>query len=91
MLARRYFISGDVQGVGFRYFVLREVQRIGQIKGFVRNLADGRVEVCAEAEPEKHQELEKALRKGPGMAEVMNVRIEEETPEGRYTDFRITF
>ncbi len=91
MIARSYFVSGDVQGVGFRYFVLREVQRIGQIKGFVRNLADGRVEVHAEAEPEKLQELEKALRKGPGMAEVTNVRIEEKTPEGRYADFRITF
>jgi acylphosphatase len=91
MLARRYFISGDVQGVGFRYFVLREVQRIGDLKGFVRNLPDGRVEVYAEGDSEKFPNLEKALRKGPGMSEVTNVRIEEETPEGRYADFRITF
>jgi acylphosphatase len=90
MIARRYFVSGDVQGVGFRYFVIREVQRIGGLKGFVRNLPDGRVEVYAEGEPEKFQDLEKALHKGPGMAEVTNVRIEEETPEGRYSDFRIT-
>lgn len=89
MLARRYFISGDVQGVGFRYFVLREVQRIGDIKGFVRNLPDGRVEVYAEADSEKFPNLEKALHKGPGMAEVTKVRVEEETPQGRYPDFRI--
>jgi acylphosphatase len=91
MLARRYFVSGDVQGVGFRYFVLREVQRIGPIKGFVRNLPDGRVEAYAEAEEALLKELEKSLRKGPGMSEVTNVRIEEETPEGKYPDFRITF
>ncbi|MCI0443315.1 acylphosphatase [bacterium] len=90
MLARRYFISGDVQGVGFRYFVLREVQRIGDIKGMVRNLPDGRVEVYAEGDSENIQQLEKALHKGPGMAEVTNIRIEEETSEDQYPDFRIT-
>jgi acylphosphatase len=90
MIARRYFISGDVQGVGFRYFVLREVQRIGDIKGFVRNLPDGRVEAYAEGDSENIQKLEKSLHKGPGMSEVTNVRIEEETPEGQYPDFRIT-
>ena len=91
MLARHYFISGDVQGVGFRYFVLREVQRIGPIKGFVRNLRDGRVEVYAEASEDLIKELEKSLHKGPGMSEVTNVRIDEEVPENKYPDFRITF
>jgi acylphosphatase len=91
MVARRYFISGDVQGVGFRYFVLREVQRIGPIRGFVRNLHDGRVEVYAEADESLLQNLDKSLRKGPGMAEVTHVVIEEEVPDGRYTDFRIAF
>ena len=91
MRARRYFISGDVQGVGFRYFVMREVQRIGSIKGFVRNLKDGRVEVYAEGEEDLIRELEKSLHKGPGMSEVTNVRIDEETPDGKYADFRITF
>jgi acylphosphatase len=91
MLARRYFISGDVQGVGFRYFVLREVQRIGPIKGFVRNLRDARVEVYAEADEGLIKELEKSLHKGPGMSEVTNVRIDEEIPDGKYPDFRITF
>jgi acylphosphatase len=91
MIARRYFVSGDVQGVGFRYFVLREVQRIGKIRGFVRNLRDGRVETYAEGEERELEALEKSLRKGPFSSEVTKVEIIDETPNQSYTDFRITF
>jgi acylphosphatase len=91
MIARRYFISGDVQGVGFRYFVLRQAQRLQNIKGFVRNLHDGRVEVYAEAEEQPIKELESALRSGPRGSTVDRVAIQEENPAGQYQDFRITF
>jgi acylphosphatase len=91
MLARRYLISGDVQGVGFRYFVLREAQRIGNIRGYVRNLRDGRVETYAEAEEKELIELENALRKGPLSSEVSRVEIQEENPDHKHSDFRITF
>jgi acylphosphatase len=91
MLARRYFITGDVQGVGFRYFVLREAQRIGNIRGFVRNLRDGRVEAYAEAEEEELKQLEASLRKGPLGGEVSRVDVIEENPNGGYADFRVTF
>ena len=91
MFARRYFISGDVQGVGFRYFVTREVQRIGKIVGFVRNLRDGRVEVYAEADEKELELLEATLRRGPRSATVQHVQIEWEVSDGRYTDFRIGF
>jgi acylphosphatase len=91
MLARKYFISGDVQGVGFRYFVLREAQRIGNIFGYVRNLRDGRVEVYAESEESQLKNLETALRKGPRSSEVSFVEVIEEMPTGKYSDFRITF
>ena len=91
MLARRYLISGDVQGVGFRYFVLREAQRIGNIRGYVRNLRDGRVETYAEAEEKELIELENALRKGPLSSEVSRVEIQEENPDHKHNDFRITF
>jgi acylphosphatase len=91
MLARRYFISGDVQGVGFRYFVLREVQRIGQITGFVRNLRDGRVEAFAQGEDAAIHQLESILRKGPRGCSVSDLKISDETATNQYSDFRITF
>ncbi|MCI0413818.1 acylphosphatase [bacterium] len=91
MVARRYFISGDVQGVGFRYFVLRQAQRLPQIKGFVRNLYDGRVEVYAEGEEQQLKELESVLRNGPRGSTVDRIEMHEETPAGQYKDFRITF
>jgi len=91
MVARRYYVSGDVQGVGFRYFVLQEVQRIGSIRGFVRNLRDGRVEVYAEAEEPRILDFEAVLRKGPRGASVDRLDMIQETVEGRYPDFRITF
>ena len=91
MLARRYFISGDVQGVGFRYFVLRQAQRLQNVKGFVRNLRDGRVEVYAEADEQQIQNLESALRSGPSGSTVNRVETQEENPAGQYQDFRITF
>ena len=91
MLARRYFVSGDVQGVGFRYFVIREVERIGPIRGFVRNLRDGRVEVYAEADQKYLQELETSLKRGPRGAWIERVAVTEEAPQGNHFDFRITF
>ena len=50
-IARRYFISGIVQGVGFRYFAQDEAERL-HLSGYVRNLRDGRVEVYAIGSPE---------------------------------------
>jgi acylphosphatase len=91
MIARRYFISGDVQGVGFRYFVVIEIKRIGGVVGFVRNLRDGRVEVYAEAGEKELEQLEATLRKGPRGGQVENVQVEWEVPSGNYHDFRITY
>jgi acylphosphatase len=89
--ARRYFVSGDVQGVGFRYFVRHEVQRTGNISGFVRNLQDGRVEVYAEGAEGDLSALEAILRRGPSGSSVSDVEVVEENAGGRYHDFRITF
>ena len=91
MSARRYFISGDVQGVGFRYFVDRRVRTLSSIKGFVRNLRDGRVEVYAEGEEHQLDELSAALRQGPPGSTVDRVDVHEENDTGKYNDFRITF
>jgi acylphosphatase len=89
-VARRYFVSGDVQGVGFRYFVLRETQRIGELRGFVRNLRDGRVETYAEGEERKLMELEESLKQGPRGSYVSGVEVQDEIPRGNHDGFRIT-
>jgi acylphosphatase len=85
--ARRYFVSGRVQGVGFRYFVEWVASDL-RLAGYTRNLADGRVEVYAVGPPDKLSELAGLLWKGPRMADVRSV---EEHPAQviDYTDFRI--
>ena len=68
-VARRYLISGRVQGVGFRYFAQDAAQREG-VSGWVRNLPDGRVEALVEGEEEAVTRVERALLQGPGGARV---------------------
>jgi acylphosphatase len=72
MAANRYLIDGRVQGVGYRYFVQREADRLG-VSGFVRNLADGRVEVVAEGSDEALASLEARLKEGPAFSSVSHV------------------
>jgi acylphosphatase len=72
MPAYRYHVMGRVQGVGYRYFVLREAERLG-VAGFARNLPDGSVEVVAEGTEELLGELEARLRSGPSFASVAGV------------------
>lgn len=69
-------VSGRVQGVGFRYFVFREAQRLG-LSGFVRNLGDGRVEVVASGPEAELNRLEALLWRGPVMANVTMVEVED--------------
>ena len=69
MSARRWIVRGRVQGVGFRWFVYREADKLG-LGGFARNLPDGTVEVVCEG-PEKALEvLEGLLKRGPTSARV---------------------
>lgn len=76
-MTRRHLVSGRVQGVGFRWFVMRLAQREG-LTGFVRNLPDGRVEVVATGEAVRLERLAAALRAGPPHAQVTDVTITDE-------------
>ncbi|HEY7412330.1 MAG TPA: acylphosphatase [Vicinamibacteria bacterium] len=67
MPAYRYLVRGRVQGVGYRYFVLRQAESLG-VSGFVRNLPDGRVEVVGEAPHDTIVTFEARLREGPAFA-----------------------
>lgn len=86
--ARRYVISGRVQGVGYRWFTHDAAAREG-VHGWVRNLADGSVEVFAEGEVESVRRLEAALRRGPASARVEEFTTEEHAPTGRAAGFEI--
>ncbi len=68
----RYVVTGRVQGVGFRWFVLREAQRLG-LRGYAANLVDGSVEVVASGKTEALDRLEAALSHGPSAARVISV------------------
>lgn len=88
MPARNYFISGAVQGVGYRYFVQRVSAKL-QVKGYVKNLDDGRVEVWAEGPEAMLTEFRDNLLTGPSMSEVKDIEelVVEQT--GSYSTFRI--
>jgi acylphosphatase len=88
MVARRFLITGYVQGVGYRFFVLRAAAR-HLILGTVRNLDDGRVEVIAEGEREAIDEFKKDLATGPSMAKIIDIDETDLQVTGLYRDFRI--
>ena len=87
-VSRRFVIAGRVQGVGFRWFTHDAAAREG-VHGWVRNLADGRVEVVVEGDAESVDRVEAAVRRGPSHARVEGVEVEEQAPSGRITGFEI--
>lgn len=88
-MTRLYRVEGTVQGVGFRYFVMRQARRIG-VSGWVRNTVDHTVEAQASGSAAQLDEFARALRSGPATALVTNVHMteipDEEIPLG---DFQI--
>ena len=86
-VARRFVVSGRVQGVGFRWFTQEAASREG-VTGWVRNLSDGRVEALLEGEAEAVVRVERALRAGPRGARVDDVSVDDEEPGG-YRRFTI--
>ncbi len=86
-IARRFFVRGRVQGVGFRYFVQRAAEEL-QLTGYTRNLDDGRVEVYAIGPESKLSTFAALLHQGPRFADVRGVD-QEEAVVGKYTSFRI--
>jgi len=78
-IARRFIVSGRVQGVGFRYFAQDAAEREG-LHGYVQNRDDGTVEVVAEGDAESVERFERAVRRGPSRSRVENVLIDEINP-----------
>lgn len=88
IVARRFVISGRVQGVGFRYFAGRSAAR-HHILGYVRNLEDGRVEAVAEGAEESVEAFKHDLNAGPSYSLVEHLEETVLDPSGRFPTFRI--
>ena len=88
MIARKFIISGEVQGVGYRYFAQRSSAR-HQIRGYVRNLDDGRVEVLAEGNDKAVDAFRLDLAAGPTYSRVGLIEELVVEPSGLYPAFRI--
>ena len=84
-VAKRFYVSGFVQGVGYRFFAQRIAGQLG-ISGYVKNLRDGRVEIYAIAPDEKLRELHKELRRGPRGATVEEVAEDDADLMSQYTN-----
>ena len=87
-VARKFTVSGRVQGVGFRYFAQRVAGQLGLV-GYVKNNWDGTVEAYAIGEPPALDEFERRLAQGPPSARVTNLSVTDEPVIKRYARFQI--
>ena len=88
LTARQFLIGGRVQGVGFRFFAEEVAAREG-LRGYVRNLLDGRVEALVEGDTDAVERFELAIRRGPRGSRVDVVDVIILTPTGRVGGFAI--
>lgn len=83
--AKRYYVSGIVQGVGYRFFVQRVAQNL-RLSGYVKNLFDGRVEVFAMGTAAQLATLRKELKRGPRLSSVSEVWEEPVDADPQYAN-----
>ena len=87
--AARFFVTGFVQGVGFRFFAQAEAERLG-LSGYVRNLRDGRVEAYAIGTPEQLTKFRARLEKGPRLASIRSIAEEPAEIDAKYASGFVT-
>ena len=83
-------VNGLVQGVGFRYFVLREAKKLN-LNGYVKNLYTGEVLTVVEGEKAMVEEIIKKLRVGPIHAAVKDCKVDWGEPKNEFTEFEVKF
>ena len=88
VVARKFLISGQVQGVGYRYFAQRSAAR-HQVRGYVKNLDDGRVEAFAQGTARQVDEFKHDLIAGPSYSKVDEIEETVLEPISAYSTFRI--
>ena len=87
-MARKLLISGEVQGVGFRYFTQRSAAK-HQVRGYVRNLPDGRVEAWVQGNEKAVAEFTRDVTAGPRFSNVKDIEELVVEPTNEYSTFRI--
>jgi len=88
--AAHIFINGQVQGVGFRNFAQRYAFLLS-LKGFVKNLSDGRVEIELEGDRARIDLFMEHLHRGPSLSKVIELQVSWKTHSDRFKDFSILF
>jgi len=82
------YVGGHVQGVGFRAYVQKQAQDL-KLKGWVRNLRDGRVEAVIQGQGDGVEKMMGVVRKGPASSRVDSVEVKDEAVGGELKDFVI--
>jgi acylphosphatase len=88
VVARKFLIRGQVQGVGFRYFAQRSAAR-HQVRGYVRNLEDGRVEALVQGAERAVEAFKHDMAAGPTYSSVEDVEEIVLEPDRAFSNFRI--
>ena len=83
-------VSGRVQGVGFRFFVMKIARHL-KLKGWVKNLYSGKVEILVEGEEGMVEELIKTLPVGNRMADVTDLNVKKDNPRNEFTGFDVAY
>jgi len=83
-------VQGVVQGVGYRFFVLNQA-RLYDVKGYVRNMSDGTVQVVAEGEKGIVKDFIERLRIGPLSAHVTGIDVKWDEKNSGFTEFRLQY
>ena len=81
-------VSGDVQGVSFRYYTKQKANSLG-LKGWIRNLSSGEVEAIFEGHEDGIKEMIEWCKKGPWLSKVNNVKVKFSDYKGEFENFEI--
>jgi len=81
-------VQGTVQGVFFRQFVKDHADKLG-IRGYIRNLTSGDVEIVAEGEGESIERFQRFVAKGPEHSHIRNLQVEEKKWSGEFEGFKV--
>ncbi len=90
MMAFEIYVSGNVQGVGFRYFTRRVGRELG-VKGYVKNLSDGRVYIYAVGDEIMLDKFMSAINRGPPTAVVRKVDVRRVDVDGSFDSFEVRY